>query len=380
MTIRDLKLENFRNHERGVFAWSVHGNLIVGPNGAGKTGVLEAISFLTLTKSFLAKSDAVVLSFGKEYFKVEGTFETDSGGESVVRVGYDGVRSEKVVRINGGRVERLSSMIGRYPVVILSPEHGGITRGVPAERRRFVDLVICQASAAYCADLVEYRKVVRQRNRVLSNGFAGRSDSPELLASWNEQLVKYGSRLVVRRLQFVDEFRKHMTKAYRWLVRAEEQPSLVYVPFDEAGRSMTVEDIGHLLRLELGGRAEEEARVGFTLVGPHRDDFNLQINGLDVRRFASQGQHKTFLIALKLAEILYLQGVSGEKPLVLLDDVFGELDLERSQRLLGVLDKLGQTFITSTDTVRLKELVQGEENWKEIRLEDGIVRCAETDA
>ncbi|MFQ5797352.1 MAG: hypothetical protein ACE5H0_01510 [Bacteroidota bacterium] len=116
------------------------------------------------------------------------------------------------------------------------------------------------------------------------------------------------------------------------------------------------------------------------MVGPHRDDFHLRINGLDIRRYASQGQQKTFLIALKLAEFLYLQGALGEKPLVLLDDVFGELDLERSRRLLGVLDKLGQTFITSTNTMRFKELIDGEEDWKEIRLSEGILRYEETEA
>ena len=229
-------------------------------------------------------------------------------------------------------------MIGKYPAVILSLEQGGITRGAPAERRRFVDLVICQASAGYCADLVEYRKVVKQRNRVLSNGLAGRSVSPEALESWNEQLVKYGSRLVARRLQFVGEFRNHIMETYGWLMGLDEEPALSYVPFEEVDRSLTAEEIGRLLQLELGERAEEERKFGSTLVGPHRDDFHLRINGLDIRRYASQGQHKTFLITLKLAEFLYLQGVLGEKPLVLLDDVFGELDLERSRRLLGVLE------------------------------------------
>ncbi len=134
MMIRELKLKNFRNYERSVFTWTPRGNLIVGPNGGGKTSILEAISFLAVTKSVSANSDAVVLSIGKEVFNVEGTFHTDGGVESVVRVGYDGFRSEKVVWVNGGRVERLSSMIGKYPVVILSSDHSGITRGALAER------------------------------------------------------------------------------------------------------------------------------------------------------------------------------------------------------------------------------------------------------
>ncbi|MFQ5797351.1 MAG: DNA replication/repair protein RecF [Bacteroidota bacterium] len=211
-----------------MFAWAPCANLIVGPSRAGKTSVLEAISFLALTRSFSADSDAVVLSIGKDYFVVDGKFRTDSGVKSVVHVRYNGIKREKVLRVNGGRVDRLSSMIGKYPVVILSPEQGGITRGAPAERRRFVDLVICQASAGYCADLVEYRKVVKQRNRVLSNGLAGRSVSPEALESWNEQLVKYGSRLVARRLQFVGEFRNHIMETYGWLMGLDEEPALSY--------------------------------------------------------------------------------------------------------------------------------------------------------
>ncbi|MEE9288552.1 MAG: DNA replication/repair protein RecF [Bacteroidota bacterium] len=379
MTIRELNLENFRNYERSVFTWAPRGNLIVGPNASGKTSILEAISFLALTKSFSANSDAVVLSIGKEVFNVEGTFHSDGGLESVVRVGYDGFRSEKVVWINGGRVERLSSMIGKYPVVILSPEHSGITRGAPAERRRFVDLVICQSSSRYCADLVQYRKVVKLRNRVLSSGFAGQSESPEVMESWNEQLLKYGSRLVSGRLRFVGEFGNHLKNAYSWLAGIDEEPTLSYMPFEEADPSLTEEKIKEMLQLRLRERAEEEMRIGSTLVGPHRDDFRLRINKLDVRRYASQGQHKTFLVALKLAEFLYLQDISGEKPLVLLDDVFGELDLNRSRKLLGILDKLGQTFVTSTDTVRLAELVDGKEDWREIHVGDGVTRCAETE-
>ena len=380
MTIRELKLVNFRNHEHSVFGWAPRGNLIVGPNGAGKTSVLEAIAFLTLTKSFSANSDAAVLSVGKDYFEVEGKFRADSGLESVVHVGYDGNGSEKIVRVNGARVERLSSMMGKYPVVILSSEHSEITRGAPAARRRFVDLVLCQSSAGYCADLVEYRKVVKQRNRVLSNGFVGWSKNPEVLECWNEQLVEYGSHVVARRLQFVAEFREHITEAYSWLVGVNEEPALGYTPFGQVDTTLTAEEIRQLLQLELSEHAEEERKAGLTLVGPHREDFHLRIGGLDMRRYASQGQHKTFLIALKLAEFLYLQGISGEKPLVLLDDVLGELDMERSRRMLGSLDKLAQTFITSTDTVRLKQLIAGEQEWKEIRLSHGIVRGKEAEA
>lgn len=380
MRIRDLKVENFRNHDRAVFAWSPRGNLIVGPNGAGKTSLLEAISFLALTKSFSANNDSEVLSLGKEYFEVEGTFETDDGVLSVVHVGYDARKSEKVVLINGGRVDRLSSVIGKYPVVILSPEQGSIPRGTPAERRRFVDMVISQASVSYCADLVEYRKVVRQRNRVLANGYGGLQERGDELESWNDQLVRYGSRIVARRLEFVDEFRQQLAEAYSWLVGVEEEPAFGYLPLEDMEGAGAAEEIAPLLRMQLDGKAEEEVRVGWTLVGPHRDDFQLRINGLDVRRYASHGQQKTLLVALKIAEYLYLEGVLGKKPIVLFDDVFGELDLERSRRLLGILDRMGQAFITTTDTVRLRELVEGEEDWKEIRLSDEVVRCAEAEA
>jgi DNA replication and repair protein RecF len=350
MKLEVLRLRNFRNHVDTVLDCADGCNLLLGDNGQGKTNLLEAIAYLSLTKSVFSCSDSTVLSIGKDFFEVEGKFRSDSGMETEVRAAYSA--EEKRIMLNHDRVERFSDVIGRFPIVILFPEHHSITLGAPADRRRFIDFVLSQASKSYLLDLLEYRRVLKQRNRLLQDQRGSRSDYPPDLDAWDDELVRYGSRIVYTRLGFLESFQSYMERAYAELVEDVEAPSVAYVStirenlgtLEESGKKEVIEQF---FREALFDVKPDESRVGMTLVGPHRDELAFAINGLDVRKYASQGQHKTFLIALKAAEFAYLKELRRERPIMLLDDVFGELDRTRAKCLVRFLETAGQTFITA---------------------------------
>ena len=349
MRLTTLRLQNFRNHLDTSFEFGDGTNALLGDNGQGKTNVIEAISYLCLTKSFYAGSDALVVHFGKNMFEVDGSFVQDSGNEQQVRVAYTGAEPEKVYMINKRRIEPFSTVIGKFPVVICSPEYTPVTMGGPAERRKFIDFIISQSSATYFQRLLEYRQVLRHRNKMLLDAKITRRPLDGSLASWDEQLLTLGSYLMFRRSVFVAEFQSCMRSAYAHLVGEEEVPTIVYQSQLEIGGEPNEENIFDGLREELSRRHREEARVGTSLVGPHRDELVFKINDIELRKYASQGQHKTFLVALKIGEFHYLKERCRETPILLLDDVFSELDDRRADRLLDFVGELSQTFITSTN-------------------------------
>jgi len=350
MNIAGLSIRNFRNHRNSECTFGLGMNLLLGKNGQGKTSILEAISFLGLTKSFYAASDATAVQLGTDFFDVRGTICTDSGSAHDIQVVYDTATAEKQFTVDGARPETFASVIGRFPVVVLSPENGAITFGPPAERRKFIDLVLAQLSRSYLEDLLEYRRVLRQRNRILFEAkHRGGTPNPSALEPWTTSLVNHGSRIVQRRIMFVDEFLKFVLNAYGELVSGNEEVDLRYESLKEITKENTREEITDVLLREVASCGPDEIRRGATLVGPHRDDLSLFINGIGAQHYASQGQHKTLLVALKVAEFFYLKDRRGEAPLFLLDDLFSELDRDRSRRILNLLGTLNQTIVTTTD-------------------------------
>ena len=348
MHLTTVRLQRFRNHADSFFEFGEGTNILVGENGHGKTNVLEGISYLCLTKSFFAASDALVVQFQQPSFEIDGSFVADTGTLFRSHVGYDLQAEEKRYTVNRQRVEPLSSVVGKFPVVVCSPDHGMIITSGPSERRRFVDLVLSQAYAGYFQHLLEYRRVLKHRNKVLGDARRSRADCRDLLIPWNEQLVTHGSALMEKRKHFVGEFQPFIESAYANIIETDEHPVLKYRPQPTAEVIDGESDFRKLLSAELEARFADEQRYGMTLAGPHRDEFAMTINGLDVRKFASQGQHKTFLVALKIGEFFFLKERCRETPIMLLDDIFSELDERRSARLMQFVEGLSQTFITST--------------------------------
>lgn len=348
-------LSTFRNHSAthiGQFAPKI--NVLTGPNGAGKTSILEALSVLSLTKSFTGSDDRALVRTGNTSFRLEATFVSELNVELHISIEYQsGPPAKKSIVVNNDRLRSSAELIGRMPIVSLTPDDKAITSGPPDERRRFLNVVLSQSSSTYLKDEIEYRKALRHRNSLLGE-LRHRSATPaaiSMLAPWTEMLIKFGAPIMARRAKFVGEFRPYLEKSYAMLSEQREVPSFWYAPMGSQTPIATETDAREMLYLEFKAREADELRRGVTLVGPHRDDLHIMIDPeREAKRFASQGQHKTLLVAMKFAEYKFLEDATREKPILLLDDLFSELDAERSARLLALVsqEEFGQTFITST--------------------------------
>jgi DNA replication and repair protein RecF len=348
LNLQRIVLDNFRNHSSTLIDCSPGVNIFLGNNGEGKTNILEGISYFCLAKSFCEASDSIVMKIGGTGFIAVGKILSDSGVEYEIRVEFDRELNQKNITVNKAKIDKASSLIGWFPLVILSPEQSSITFGSPADRRRFIDFVVSQSSRVYLESLIEYRRILRQRNKILSETQARHGENRDEIEPWNDSLIKVGSAIMKKRKEFIADFHGIIVDAYDQLTGKNELPGITYSPSFE-----WIENDGDVVEFSfkdaLQKHFSEEQRLGYTLIGPHRDEIGFQINGLNVKNFASQGQHKTFLIALKLAEFFYLKNKCSETPIFLLDDVLSELDIDRSRRLLMAAANTGQVFITSTN-------------------------------
>ena len=363
MILRTLRLHSFRAHAETTLELAPKINLLHGPNGAGKTNVLEAIHYLCLTKSFTASTDRYAVRKDAPYFEIESIVEGIRQKPVEVRIVY--VPSEgKQVFINGAPLDRLTEIVGMLPVVVFSPEDYDLTAGGPSERRRFVNNNLSQARPVYMDDLMKYRRARKQRNEVLRQ-YKNRPDPPpqSVLEPWTEEIVALGSRVIARRHEFLATFTRYLRDAYERIDAVAEEPSIEYDTIadldalaaeaegdDEAHRTLTAESVAAAFRDELERKAGSEQDRGTTLVGPQRDELVFRLDDLEVRRYGSQGQHRTFGMALKLAQYFYLRDRADTEPLLLLDDAFGKLDRERTEVFLQLLesDDVGQSLITAT--------------------------------
>jgi DNA replication and repair protein RecF len=374
LRLLEIIVETFRNHNHSRLACARGGNVFTGKNGAGKTNLLEAISYLCLTKSFYAANDGVTTKIGNNRFSISGIMESDYGTTYSVSVEYNKETGTKTYIINHTKVEQASKAIGQFPVVIVSPEHSAITFGSPNDRRVFVDLALSQTHRSYLEQLLEYRRVVRQRNRILFHGKETGMFHGSELEPWNEFLIKTGSAITQKRSEFVEELTPQVVAAYEKLTGNNELPSIRYESSILIEHGFTLQDIEECYAKELHRRVREEHQTGYSLVGPHRDEFKFSINGLELRTYASQGQHKTFLVALKMAEFEYIRERQKETPLLLLDDILSELDAHRAERLLEYVATAGQYFLTSTDKGIFPQVLNSTENWQIVEIEEGGIR------
>jgi DNA replication and repair protein RecF len=349
-----LHFTNFRNHiDTEIEGFSERINVLAGPNGAGKTSVLESLSLTTLTKSFSTSSDIVLIRQGEKELHVVAGMHSDLGVPHNVRIGIAaGPPLKKTLFANNERIRSSADLVGRAPVIVLTPDDKIITNGAPAERRRFLNIVLSQALHTYLEDEIEYKRALKQRNSILTDARAQKrslSWVKPMLDPWTEMLITRGSRIMKRRLEFTREFTPFLLDAYQQLSHSRETPTITYRPM---GMETLREDFAELMREQQQQVEIDELRRGTSLVGPHKDDVTLEINpGHEAKHYASQGQHKTLLVSMKLAEFRYLHEATGETPILLLDDVFSELDKHRAEQLLDLAEHggFGQTFITSTD-------------------------------
>lgn len=351
MHLRSLRLHSFRAHADTEVELAPGVNLFVGPNGAGKTNLLEAVHYLCLSKSFLTSTDSHVVRRGETFFEVEGTFEGVRRADFRIRLAYATSEGKRAF-INGSPLERLADLVGRVPVVVLSPADHLLTEGGPSERRRFLDQTLSQAYPVYLDDLLKYRRALKQRNALLLQMRRGATFAPGTMEAWNEELALLGARIVERRRRFVDRFAGFLREAYSLLGAMGEEPAATYAPSVGAPVNEEAPDAGadaDAFRQALARAGRREREMGRTLVGPHLDEVTLTLDGFDVRPYASQGQHRTMGLAMRIATALFLRDHLDEPPLLLLDDVFGALDPDRTRAVLALLtsDAVGQSLLTS---------------------------------
>lgn len=348
MILKSLRLVSFRAHSETALDLASKINLLHGPNGAGKTNLLEAIHYLCLSKSFIASKDTYVLRKGCPFFEVEGTFSSERRHEFKARLVFVPGEGKRLF-VNGAPLERLSEIVGMLPVVVFSPEDQALTAGGPEERRRFLNNIMSQARPVYLDDLLKYRRTLRQRNELLGQyRRAPHSIQPALLASWDAELIMLGSRVIAARTRFLKEFAGFLAKAYRQIETVAEEPTIQYATIAKFEEEDEV-TIAEVYRRRLDQVSQRERQLGRTLIGPHRDELVFRLDDFEVRRYASQGQHRTIGMALKLAQYFYLHDRLDEQPLMLLDDVFDTLDRRRMEAFLKLLqgDTMGQSIITA---------------------------------
>jgi len=357
MKLLGLRLRQFRAHADSAIEFAPAVNLLYGPNGAGKTNVIEAIHYLGLGRGPFASSDSPVLQRGAAFFEVEGTLEPDRGGSLRIRVAYV-PGSGKRAFVNGAPLDRLADLVGRAPVVSLSPADHALTAGGPEERRRFLDATLAQAAPAYLQDLLGYRRALRQRNALLEGTRRHRPAGDEL-AAWDAELVRLGARVIERRRRFMADFGPFVAEAFTLLGLEKELPAMEYRTVASLDGIAGEPAVADLFRAALAGVARREPARGRTLVGPHLDEVVLRLNGFEVRPFASQGQHRAFGLALRLASFLFLRDRTEETPLLLLDDAFGPLDELRSRTVLDLLasDVVGQSVVTAARPEPFREII-----------------------
>ena len=381
MYLKSIRLTDFRVHERTECTFAPSVNLLYGPNGAGKTNILDAIHYVCLSKGFVASGDRYIVRRGAKHAEVESSFASDGGRDRRARMAYVPGEGKRMF-VNGVPQERISSIVGQLPVVACAPQDYVLTSGGPDYRRRFMDNLLSQAMPLYLAALLRFRRVLKQRNRYLGDMKGSESGvAPDALASWNEQLVRFGSRIVEARQGFTEEFAGYLDRAYQSIESVAEKPTLEYCANLCISRQATPESIQVAYRDKLDAVFEDECRRGTTLAGPHLDDLAFRLDDMLVRRYASQGQHRTFGMALKLAMYAFLQERTGERPILLLDDVFEHLDASRTEAFLDLLqsDKIGQTIISATDRRPFEGLIPfGEDRHQALFIEGGRVRMPAT--
>lgn len=334
MIIKSLELENFRNYDTLSMEFDSGTNILYGDNAQGKTNILEAIYLSATTKSHKGSRDKDIVNFAADEAHIR-TYVIKDGLENRVDMHLRKSKS-KGIAINGQKIKKAADLLGLLNVVFFSPEDLSIIKNGPAERRRFVDMELCQLDSFYLYNLNNYNKIVNQRNKLLKELFI-RPELRDTLFIWDSQLVSYGSKVIERRKTFVSQLNEIIYGIHMKLSGGREELQIVYEP------DVLMEDF----EKKLEGCRERDIKTKQTSIGPHRDDFSFLAGDIDIRKFGSQGQQRTAALSLKLAEIELVKKITKDVPLLLLDDVLSELDSSRQNYLLSSIHDI-QTIITCT--------------------------------
>lgn len=334
MIIKSLELADFRNYETLEIEFDRGTNILFGDNAQGKTNILEAIYLSSTTKSHKSSKDSDIIRFGFDEAHIRTYIEKE---DMEYKVDMHLRKSKsKGIAINGQKIKKAAELLGLLNVVFFSPEDLSIIKNGPAERRRFVDMELCQLDNFYLYNLNHYNKIVNQRNKLLKDLYMN-PDLKDTLNIWDSQLLSFGSKIIERRQLFVSQLNEIIFDIHKKLSGDKEELIIKYEP------DVSIENYESKLRVN----QEKDIRLKQTTVGPHRDDFAFIVNDVDIRKFGSQGQQRTAALSLKLSEIELVKKITKDTPVLLLDDVLSELDSNRQNYLLNSIGDI-QTIITCT--------------------------------
>lgn len=348
MHLQKITLVNFKNFESQTFDFQEKINCFVGNNGVGKTTVLDAIYYLSFAKSYFNPAATQNIKHSEEFFMIEGEYQINDKIDNVVCSLKRG--NKKVVKRNGKAYEKFSEHIGYLPLVIISPGDSDLIVEGSDTRRKFMDNVISQSDKLYLQTIIKYNKVLAQRNSLLKYFAANRTFDAINLKVYDEQLESYGSVIFKKRTEFLEVFIPIFNERYAAISSSKEQVNLVY---------KTQLDEGNLIELFVQNM-ERDRILQYTGVGIHKDDLSFEIDGYPIKKFGSQGQQKSYLIALKLAQFDFIKSQANIKPILLLDDIFDKLDDLRVEQLINLVnnDEFGQLFISDTHKQRTEDVVK----------------------
>ncbi|MEW5919536.1 MAG: DNA replication/repair protein RecF [Bacillota bacterium] len=372
MFVKEIRLRNFRNYEKAELCFKPGVSLVKGANGQGKSNLLEAIYCLCFAGSFRPARDEDMVYWNKPFYFLQGTVYSNNCYYRL-EIGYALAQKRKVVKING-TVEKKGRFGHAFPVVFFVPEDLEIVRRGPEERRRFLDRELCQLSPVYAADLSAYRRALMQKNRLLKEK-KNATGIKELLEPWNRQLIQYGSRIISRRSDMIRIWNNKAAKNYSVLFHCGQNLQLDYMSSTVDGEFPSdLEYIAENMSREIKMREEEERVRGYALVGPHKDDLLFLLDKREARKFASHGQQRSAVIALKAAQVQYYREMA-EKPLFMIDDIFSELDELRRRQCLLLFSDAAQVFMTVTgERNYLENYPKGQEIVSFFCVQEGKIR------
>lgn len=367
MILFSLELTNFRNYPHERVEFSDGQNIISGKNAQGKTNLLEAIYLLCITRSFRTRIEKELCYFGSNECLLKGEFLLDDGSQKTV-IFYYTRKEGKQLSVNRNRVEKFSNHIGQFPVVLSSPEEYNLTTGPPAERRRFIDILLSQTNIRYMQQLQEFYRILKQRNSILSDRQYSFSQITRLLEPWDVSFIDKGSRIILERMLFIKEFKDILRKIYSQISTTNEELSLQY---NSKIQGKSLEEISAHYEALLSSSRKAEIEQGKTKIGPHRDDLIFEVNNNDLRKYGSRGQHKTVLLSLMISEYQLIKDKLNETPIILVDDLYSEIDRNREERIMEFLQRFGQLFITTTNEINFLKQKENNQAAKYFRIENG---------
>lgn len=348
MFVKNLKIINFKNHPEKSFDFSSEINCFVGNNGTGKTNILDALHYISMGKSFLGNSDFQNIKEDENFFSIESEIEGEEKND-IIKILLQ-KETKKIIKKNEKTYERMADHIGFLPSVMISPYDANLISDGGESRRKFLDAMISQTDSEYLFNLIQYQKTLQQRNALLKYFQKNRTFDVDSLEIYNEPINKFGTQIFKKRQLFVEAILPTIQHFYTIISKGNEKVTVIYES------DLNEDNFENLLTKNL----EKDRQLTYTSKGIHKDDLRFEMNGNLIKKFGSQGQQKSFLIALKLAQIKRIKEITNKNPILLLDDIFDKLDDNRVSQLIELVNEqnFGQIFITDTHKERTESVVK----------------------